>query len=147
MTGSFDQRVQIFNTASDCRSAASCPAFLGKFGTRVNPAPNATGFDYPKAMEYFDGKLWIGENDGNDIQVYNPDGTWVHRFGQQGSALGQFKIGVMGLASPTSAAPTTCLRPTSATAGCRCGRSRRCSARRPARRSTRWGAAAAASAR
>jgi sugar lactone lactonase YvrE len=101
VAGSFDQRVQIFNTGSDCRSAASCPAFLGKFGTRVNPAPNATGFDYPKVMQYFDGKLWIGENDGNDIQVYNPDGTWVHRFGQQGSALGQFKIGVMGLALAT----------------------------------------------
>ena len=48
VAGSFDQRVQEFNTGSDCRSAASCPAFIRTFGTRVNPAPNATGFDYPK---------------------------------------------------------------------------------------------------
>jgi sugar lactone lactonase YvrE len=46
---------------------------------------------------FADGKLWIGENDGNDIQVYNPDGTWVHRFGTQGSGVGQFKQGVQGL--------------------------------------------------
>jgi len=46
---------------------------------------------------YADGKLWIGENDGNDIQVYNPDGSWVHRFGTQGPAVGQFKQGVQGL--------------------------------------------------
>jgi len=75
VTGSFDQRVQEFDTALDCRSEASCPAFIRSFGTRVNPAPNATGFDYPKAMVYADNQLWIGENDGNDIQVYNLDGT------------------------------------------------------------------------
>ena len=97
VTGSFDQRVQAFDTSLDCRSEGSCPAFLSQWGTRVNPAPNATGFDYPKAMVYADGKLWIGENDGNDIQVYNPDGSWVHRFGTQGPAVGQFKQGVQGL--------------------------------------------------
>ena len=97
VTGSFDQRVQEFDTASDCRSEASCPAFIRAFGTRVNPAPNATGFDYPKAMVYADNQLWIGENDGNDIQVYNLDGTWRHRFGTQGPAVGQFKQGVQGL--------------------------------------------------
>jgi sugar lactone lactonase YvrE len=97
VTGSFDQRVQEFDTASDCRSEASCPAFIRSFGTRVNPAPNATGFDYPKAMVYADNQLWIGENDGNDIQVYNLDGTWRHRFGTQGAAVGQFKQGVQGL--------------------------------------------------
>jgi len=97
VAGSFDQRVQEFDTASDCRSEASCPAFIRAFGTRVNPAPNATGFDYPKAMVYADNQLWIGENDGNDIQVYNLDGTWRHRFGTQGAAVGQFKQGVQGL--------------------------------------------------
>jgi DNA-binding beta-propeller fold protein YncE len=88
----------VFNTASSCASALNCPGFISTFGTRVNPAPNATGFDYPKVMEYFDGKLWIGENDGNDIQVYNPDGSWVHRFGLQGPSVGEFKQGVQGLA-------------------------------------------------
>jgi hypothetical protein len=97
VAGSFDQRVQEFDTSSDCRSEISCPAFIRSFGTRVNPAPNATGFDYPKAMVYADNQLWIGENDGNDIQVYNLDGTWRHRFGTQGSAVGQFKQGVQGL--------------------------------------------------
>ena len=97
VTGSFDQRVQEFDTSSDCRSEGSCPAFIRSFGTRVNPAPNATGFDYPKAMVYADNQLWIGENDGNDIQVYNLDGTWRHRFGTQGAAVGQFKQGVQGL--------------------------------------------------
>jgi hypothetical protein len=97
VAGSFDQRVQEFATTSDCRSEISCPAFIRSFGTRVNPAPNATGFDYPKAMVYADNQLWIGENDGNDIQVYNLDGTWRHRFGTQGAAVGQFKQGVQGL--------------------------------------------------
>ncbi len=97
VAASFDQRVQAFDTSLDCRSEASCSAFLFQWGTRVNPAPNATGFDYPKAMVFTDGKLWIGENDGNDIQVYSPDGTWVHRFGSQGTAVGQFKQGVQGL--------------------------------------------------
>jgi sugar lactone lactonase YvrE len=97
VAGSFDQRVQVFNTGSYCRSATDCPGYLTNFGTRVNPGPTATGFDYPKVMEYFDGKLWIGENDGNDIQVYNPDGTWVNRFGLQGSSVGEFKQGVQGL--------------------------------------------------
>jgi tripartite motif-containing protein 71 len=97
VTGSFDQRVQAFDTSKDCRSESTCPAFLFQWGTRVSPAPNATGFDYPKAMVYADNKLWIGENDGNDIQVYNPDGSWVHRFGTQGSGVGQFKQGVQGL--------------------------------------------------
>jgi sugar lactone lactonase YvrE len=98
VAGSFDQRVQEFNTALDCRAAQpNCPAFIRTFGTRVNPAPNATGFDYPKVMQYADGKLWIGENDGNDIQVYDPSGGWIHRFGLQGSAVGDFKQGVQGL--------------------------------------------------
>ena len=97
VTGSFDQRVQAFDTASYCNSETDCPGFLRQWGTRVNPAPNATGFDYPKAMVFADSKLWIGENDGNDIQVYNPDGTWIHRFGTQGPAVGQFKQGVQGL--------------------------------------------------
>ena len=48
-------------------------------------------------MVYADNQLWIGENDGNDIQVYNLDGTWRHRFGTQGAAVGQFKQGVQGL--------------------------------------------------
>jgi tripartite motif-containing protein 71 len=97
VTGSFDQRVQAFRTDSYCRAETDCPGFLFQWGTRVNPAPNATGFDYPKAMVFADGKLWIGENDGNDIQIYNPDGSWVHRFGTQGPAVGQFKQGVQGL--------------------------------------------------
>ena len=97
VTGSFDQRVQAFDTASYCRSEGDCPGFLFQWGTRVNPAPNATGFDYPKAMVFQDGKLWIGENDGNDIQIYNPDGSWVHRFGTQGPAVGSFRQGIQGL--------------------------------------------------
>jgi hypothetical protein len=97
VAGSFDQRVQEFDTSTDCRSAGNCPAFIKTFGTRVNPAPNATGFDYPKVMQYFDGKLWIGENDGNDIQIYDPSGTWIHRFGLQGPDVGEFKQGVQGM--------------------------------------------------
>jgi tripartite motif-containing protein 71 len=97
VTGSFDQRVQAFDTSLDCRAEGNCPAFLFQWGTRVNPAPNATGFDYPKAMVFQDNKLWIGENDGNDIQIYNPDGTWVHRFGTQGPAVGSFRQGIQGL--------------------------------------------------
>ncbi len=97
VAGSFDQRVQEFDTSTDCRAANNCPAFIKTFGTRVNPGPNSTGFDYPKVMQYFDGKLWIGENDGNDIQVYDPSGTWIHRFGLQGPSVGEFKQGVQGM--------------------------------------------------
>jgi tripartite motif-containing protein 71 len=97
VAGSFDQRVQAFDITKSCTSATSCAAFKFKWGTRVNPAPNATGFDYPKPIVAADGNLWIGENDGNDIQIYKPDGTWVHRFGTQGSNVGSFKQGVQGL--------------------------------------------------
>jgi hypothetical protein len=97
VAGSFDQRVQEFNTAFDCRAENNCPAFVQSFGTRVNPAPNATGFDYPKPIFYADGYLWIGENDGNDIQIYNPNGTWMHRFGTQGPNVGSFRQGIQGL--------------------------------------------------
>jgi tripartite motif-containing protein 71 len=97
VTGSFDQRVQAFDTTKDCRSKSSCAAFEFAWGTRVNPGPNATGFDYPKTMVFADSHLWIGEGDGNDIQVYNSDGSWVHRFGSQGTAVGQFKSGIQGM--------------------------------------------------
>ena len=97
VAGSFDQRVQAFDITKSCPSEASCAAFKFQWGTRVNPAPNATGFDYPKPIEVADGDLWIGENDGNDIQIYKPDGTWVHRFGTQGPQVGSFKTGVQGL--------------------------------------------------
>ena len=40
----------------------------------VHGAPNATGFDYPKAMVYADNQLWIGENDGNRLLENRPTG-------------------------------------------------------------------------
>jgi sugar lactone lactonase YvrE len=94
---SFGQRIQAFDTASSCPSFGTCPAFLFTFGTRVNSSPNATCCDYPKQLLFADGYLWIAETDGNDIFAYHEDGTWVHRFGQQGPGVGQFRGGVGGL--------------------------------------------------
>lgn len=94
---SFGQRIQAFDTSLACPAFGNCPAFLFKFGTRVNSAPNAKCCDYPKQLVWADGYLWISENDGNDIFAYQEDGTWVHRFGQQGPAVGQFRGGVHGL--------------------------------------------------
>jgi sugar lactone lactonase YvrE len=95
---SFGQRIQAFDSTSSCPAFGNCPAFEFAFGTRVNSAPNATCCDYPRALEWADGYLWIGENDGNDVFTYTEDGNWVHRFGLQGPGVGQFKGGTLGIA-------------------------------------------------
>ncbi|MDX6326814.1 MAG: tripartite motif-containing protein 71 [Nocardioidaceae bacterium] len=94
----FEQRVQKFNGTKSCVSASSCPAFQLSFGSRVNPVGDSPGFSYPKSITAQGGDIYIGDQDGNAVVIYKNDGTFVHRFGDHGTAPGQFSGGVQGLA-------------------------------------------------
>ena len=98
VTDQFEQRVQKFDSSKPCLSVGSCPAFQLTFGSRVANGSQAPGFSYPKAIATGAGRVWIGDQDGNAVVIYNPDGTFVHRFGDHGKAPGQFSGGVQGLA-------------------------------------------------
>jgi tripartite motif-containing protein 71 len=93
----FEQRVQKFDTSSSCPRKDSCPAWMMKFGSREPAGLNSKGFGYPRELIFADGNVWIGDNN-NAVLVWTAGGTFVHRFGSQGSAPGQFKGGVQGLA-------------------------------------------------
>ena len=95
----FEQRVQKFDTASFCRSQLNCPGWLLQFGSREPAGPNSKGFGYPRTLTFGSGNVWIGDNN-NAVLAWNPDGTFVHRFGSQGPAPGQFKGGVQGILVP-----------------------------------------------
>jgi len=95
----FEQRVQKFDTASHCRTELSCPGWLLQFGSREPAGPNSKGFGYPRTLTFGSGDVWIGDNN-NAVLTWNPDGTFVHRFGSQGPSPGQFKGGVQGILVP-----------------------------------------------
>lgn len=92
----FEQRVQRFDTASSCLSVASCPAWVSEFGSREPAGTQSKGFGYPRGLTFGNGHVWIGDNN-NAVLKWTPNGTFVHRFGSQGPAEGQFKGGVQGL--------------------------------------------------
>jgi sugar lactone lactonase YvrE len=95
----FEQRVQRFNTASRCRSVGDCPAWELQFGSRQPAGPNSKGLGYPRTLTFGDGMVWIGDNN-NAVLAWTADGEFVHRFGSQGPAVGQFKGGVQGILVP-----------------------------------------------
>ena len=94
----FEQRVQKFNTASSCLSAASCPAWELQFGSREPAGTQSKGFGYPRALTYGSEKnlIYVGDNN-NAVLAWTPGGQFVKRFGSQGKALGQFSGGVQGI--------------------------------------------------
>jgi DNA-binding beta-propeller fold protein YncE len=92
----FEQRVQRFDAGSSCVSASNCPAWMSQFGSREPAGTQSKGFGYPRALTFGDGYVWVGDNN-NAVLALTPDGTFVHRFGSQGSAEGQFKGGVQGV--------------------------------------------------
>lgn len=99
VTDQFENRVQKFDGSQACVSGGNCPAFQASFGSRVSAGSDSPGFDYPKAIAYGDGYVWIGDQDGNAIVVYRPDdASFVHRFGDHGKLPGQFSGGVQGIA-------------------------------------------------
>ena len=94
----FEQRVQKFNLALTCTSAASCPAWMLQWGSREPNAPKSQGFGYPRALTYESGanRIWVGDNN-NDVLAFDTDGSFVHRYGSQGKSAGQFSGGVQGI--------------------------------------------------
>jgi DNA-binding beta-propeller fold protein YncE len=96
---SFEQRVQKFDTASQCRTRLNCPGWLLQFGSREPAGPTSKGFGYPRGLAFGDGKVWVGDGD-NAVLAWTVDGQFVHRFGSTGTAPGQFKGGVQGLLVP-----------------------------------------------
>src|SRR5207253_4042093 len=61
--------------------------------------PNNEGFGYPRALTYEPDNhhyIWVGDNN-NDVMAFTQTGTFVHRFGSQGKAAGQFSGGVQGI--------------------------------------------------
>jgi tripartite motif-containing protein 71 len=96
----FEQRVQKFDAAQPCDSDLSCPAWLLQWGSREPANPNSKGLGYPRALTFDttpgDEGVWVGDNN-NALIVFRPDGSFVHRYGSQGPAAGQFKGGVQGV--------------------------------------------------
>jgi DNA-binding beta-propeller fold protein YncE len=98
----FEQRVQQFKTgpvtdpAFDCTGAGNCPAWIRQWGSRDPASPGSEGFGYPRALTFADGKVWVGDNN-NAIVTFDPSGNFIHRYGSQGAAPGQFRGGVQGV--------------------------------------------------
>jgi sugar lactone lactonase YvrE len=93
----FEQRVQKFDTTKTCGSAGNCPAWELQWGSRAPNAPKSQGFGYPRTLTVGDdGRIWVGDNN-NDVLAFNPDGSFVHRYGSQGKSSGQFSGGVQGI--------------------------------------------------
>jgi tripartite motif-containing protein 71 len=93
----FEQRVQKFDTTKTCGSAGNCPAWELQWGSRAPNAPKSQGFGYPRTLTVGDdGRIWVGDNN-NDVLAFNPDGSFVHRYGSQGKGSGQFSGGVQGI--------------------------------------------------
>jgi tripartite motif-containing protein 71 len=93
----FEQRVQKFDTSLTCGSSGNCPAWMLQWGSREPNAPKSQGFGYPRALTVGDdGLIWVGDNN-NDVLAFNPDGSFVHRYGSQGKGAGQFSGGVQGI--------------------------------------------------
>jgi tripartite motif-containing protein 71 len=94
----YEQRIQAFDSTSSCVSKLSCTAWLYQWGDRSeNITLDPGGFNYPHALAYGGGYLWMGDN-GNAVIQYLPDGTFVRRIGSKGSKPGQFLGGVQGVA-------------------------------------------------
>ena len=94
----YEQRIQAFDSTSSCASKLSCTAWLYQWGDRSeNITLDPAGFNYPHALTYGDGYLWMGDN-GNAVIQYLPNGTFVRRIGSKGSKPGQFLGGVQGVA-------------------------------------------------
>jgi tripartite motif-containing protein 71 len=93
----YEQRIQTFDTTKSCTWTTSCAAWISAFGFRgENPTADPGAFNYPRALDYGGGYLWMGDN-GNAIIQYLPDGTFVNRIGTKGSQPGQFQGGVTGV--------------------------------------------------
>ena len=99
------------------------------------------GFGYPRTLTFGSGDVWIGDNN-NAVLTWNPDGTFVHRFGSQGPSPGQFKGGVQGILRARRWEDLH--DSTSGTADSRSSTSRRHWRSRSPRRSPSWARAAAA---
>jgi sugar lactone lactonase YvrE len=92
----FEQRVQQFNTGMACTGDGSCPGWIRQWGSRDPASPGSEGFGYPRALTFADGNVWVGDNN-NAIVTFDASGNFVHRYGSQGAAAGQFKGGVQGV--------------------------------------------------
>ena len=45
---------------------------------------------YPSGIAYFDGKIYVADTGGNDIQIFDDSGNFVARWGSAGQGPGQF---------------------------------------------------------
>jgi tripartite motif-containing protein 71 len=102
----YEQRVQAFDLTNTCSAAVNCPGWLFQYGSRAEDILHPEGFAYPRAINYGGGYIWIGDNNNHVLQ-FNPDGTFVARFGSQGKQPGQFLGGVMGVHYENSSVYTT----------------------------------------
>jgi tripartite motif-containing protein 71 len=93
----FENRGQRYHTRTSggalwwCRSAADCPSWVQEFGSRKQPSPTSDGFSNPRALTFGDGYIWA--DGGNAVVQFNPDGSFVNRFGSKGHGNAQFKSG------------------------------------------------------
>ena len=97
MIDTFEQRVQKFDTTKTCGSIGNCPAWELQWGSRAPNAPKSHGIRVSAHADgRDDGRIWVGDNN-NDVLAFNPDGSFVHRYGSQGGLDGEFSGGVQGI--------------------------------------------------
>ena len=122
----FEQRAQRFGlkkadgSSSRCLSATDCPAFQLAWGSRSSPQPNKPVFNYPRGLTFAGNFVFMESSKA--VARYTRDGAFVDRWGEAGTAPGQFTSGPRGWRpSPTRATRTTAWSgpPTRAAAGCR----------------------------
>ena len=99
----FGNRGQAFDTINPangelwrCRGANDCPSYRFAFGSRQPNIPNTAGFNYPRALTFGGGSVWV--DGGQSMVRFAPDGSFVSRWGQWGSGPGQFRAGPTGIA-------------------------------------------------